>query len=224
MSYLAVIAIIASLFTQPLTTAEANDCVRDYTKPCAEGWTESLVFTRVCEAPIFYHGPCSTNLPFVDTKEDKLRIEQTCGITWPCYSYCDIDENAKCPKFWYMEDGLCVPSAAYHGKSTDYYGVAHDNVGRCVEPADLTKMHETERTLWGNRCGVAWPCNRKCTINYQAECPEGWKHTGIDSLPSYPIRIQARGNVSLLHHIRLCNEGEDREIIALSTKPAGGVR
>ncbi|GFE54215.1 cpw-wpc domain-containing, putative [Babesia ovis] len=163
-SFLAIIAITACLSRQLMARAAEDKCIKDYTQPCAEGWAESSVLARVCEAPISYYGPCATNVAFMDTKEDKIKLEEMCHIKWPCFSYCREDDLTGCPKFWYLEDGFCKPSAGYHG--------------RCSEPADLTKMHETERTLWGNRCGVQWPCKTKCKNNYKAKCPEGWQPTG----------------------------------------------
>ncbi|GIX62739.1 CPW-WPC domain-containing protein [Babesia caballi] len=155
MSLLSLMAIIAFLALGTPSFALAQDCVKDYS---------------VCEAPISYFGRCATSLPFVNTKEDKQRLEEECGIRWPCYNYCDPDYEAKCPRFWYLEGGVCMPTPAYQG--------------RCADPTDLRRMREDEKVLWGNRCGVKWPCKvsgllwradlpqRKCAANYKAPCPE----------------------------------------------------
>ncbi|KAK1935956.1 hypothetical protein X943_000587 [Babesia divergens] len=121
-------------------------------------WAMSHIYARVCDAPISYHGPCATSLPSVDTTEDKKHLEEICNIKWPCYVDSAPNYDAACPKFWYSDNGVCMPSAAYHG--------------RCTEPVDLTKMHESERVLWGNRCGVIWPPKTSCNKNYYTQCPE----------------------------------------------------
>lgn len=82
MSFPTHIAILALTAAQALSATVKEECVVDYTSPCAEGWAPSLAFDRVCEAPISYQGPCATTLPFVETKEDKHRLESICQIRW----------------------------------------------------------------------------------------------------------------------------------------------
>ncbi|CDR94515.1 hypothetical protein BBBOND_0108130 [Babesia bigemina] len=109
-----------------------------------ERWTESPLYSRVCEAPISYFGPCATLLPSLESRDDKERMEKECRINWPCYNQCEQAYDAKCPKFWQHENGLCMPTPAYHGP--------------CAYLIDLSKLQTTERVLWSNRCGVTWPC------------------------------------------------------------------
>ncbi|KAG6439959.1 uncharacterized protein BBOV_IV010435 [Babesia bovis T2Bo] len=159
------IALIALYSSRTLQMTDARDaCLKDYSQSCPEGWTESIVYSAACEAPINYIGPCATRLPVVMTKQDKVELEEKCNINWPCFNTCDIEENAKCPIYWYMEDNVCKPSPGYSG--------------RCVEPMDPNQMHQQEKILWGNRCQVKWPCKKKCNTNYYAKCPEGWQLDG----------------------------------------------
>ena len=135
------------------THVYAGMCARNYTQPCADGWTETKyddgnILCSAAEAAEDLPSACTAyNVSEPMSAQQKSTIAVSCRAQWPCAA-CTRDFT-NCPlhfrTFPTNEKGNCVPDHTY--------------VGPCMQSIDFRKITDTaEKARWAARCITKWPC------------------------------------------------------------------
>lgn len=156
-------------------------CDVDFDAACPIGWTDAGD-SASCLAPHLYDGPCDSRVDFGSLLPiDKLTKAAKCQAHLPCRGACEEDFEHACPADWQLDAlGQCNAPIGYEGS--------------CVTKKRFSGSSSADKKLFGNVCGVRWPCRQSlrnllqvgrvalpgafhddCIPNYNALCPRGWK-------------------------------------------------
>lgn len=152
--------------------ASIDICTRRWASVCPDGW--SLVGEQVCEAPIFYKGPCkrAQSLAHMSTA-GKKRFAATCKAPWPCEDSCNEghDYHVPCPINWNQtQNGFCMSAASS---------------GNCPTMLNFSELDIAQRQQLAVVCGMRWSCLAKCLQDFRHPCPLGW--TEVDLNPGFCV-------------------------------------
>ncbi|SBT49625.1 CPW-WPC family protein [Plasmodium ovale wallikeri] len=143
-----------------LPNPEEEMCEINYSEMCPEGWV-NLGDGVHCISPVHYNGPCEKKVSFKNaTPRSKYNFSTRCNVSWPCMGNCIEDFSKECPQNWTLRKGTCYAPKRYKGI--------------CVRKKNFTHFSEAEKKIWGNICGVNWPCYDK-DYNFSLLCPLKWK-------------------------------------------------
>jgi len=121
-------------------------CMRDYTLPCPERWTDLGDGETCLAADGFEEDGCEQEEKLGKlTVAGKREFADRCKSKWPCYNKCVEDFSSPCPIGWGLKLNVgCIAPREYTGKClTNYYLADHN----------LFAKYE-----WSRICQVTWPC------------------------------------------------------------------
>ncbi|KFH10933.1 cpw-wpc domain-containing protein [Toxoplasma gondii MAS] len=139
--------------------------LRDWSRPCPEGFSH-LADQEVCQANLGqYSGPCGSSVSFKDfTEEAKRDWSESCDADWPCFEDCTATFNAVCPYGWlHLGDYACEASPEY--KAT----------GPCDSTWNFKHFTPAMKRKFEALCRARFPCQNSCPRDYSVGCPKGWK-------------------------------------------------
>jgi CPW-WPC domain-containing protein len=76
---------------------------------------------------------------------------------------CQSDMTS-CPLGWQRKGVMCFADANYSGPCASFH--------------DLSDMSAEEKLAFAQQCGITFPCQGECDLNFESACPSAWRQNG----------------------------------------------